>query len=139
SGLESMSEDVVSNESRQTHVEQQFQAVIDETTGKDIVSAPEITASRVGADGVSHANLKQRLDSEQQKVTAQLAQTEKGLSDMRMFRKSLIFGEISIPSWSDSKGITFYRELSGLVKSTFNINKYKNLSFVATYHVHTEV
>lgn len=74
SGLEEMSADVVENESRQTNVEGQFQAVLDETTGKDVISAPEITASRVGADGTQHANLKQRLDAEQQEVTAQLAE-----------------------------------------------------------------
>lgn len=54
---------------RQDSLETQFQDVLDETTGKDIISAPEILAARG-----SHANLKQRLDSEYQEVTTQLAQ-----------------------------------------------------------------
>ena len=61
---------------RQDNVEGQFQAVLDKTTDKDFNSAPEITASRVGADGSQHANLKQRLDAEQQQVRAQLAHTK---------------------------------------------------------------
>lgn len=71
SGLEAMSSDVVENKSRQNAVEDQFQQVIDETTGKDVISAPEIIAARN-----NEANLKARLDKENQEVTAQLAQTE---------------------------------------------------------------
>lgn len=71
SGLEAMSEDVVGVEGRQDEVETQFQQVIENTTDKDVVSAPEIIAARNG-----EANLKARLDKENQEVTAQLAQTE---------------------------------------------------------------
>ena len=68
SGLEAMSSDVVENKSRQNTVEDQFQQVIDETTDKDVISAPEIIAARNG-----EPNLKSRLDKEHQQVTAQLA------------------------------------------------------------------
>jgi hypothetical protein len=69
SGLEAMSSDVVENVNRQNTVEDQFQQVIDETTGKDVISAPEIIAARNG-----EPNLKSRLDKENQDLTAQLAQ-----------------------------------------------------------------
>src|SRR5690606_22681816 len=67
SGLEVMSEDVEETKNRQDNVESQFQAVLDETTGKDVISAPEVTAARVGVDGTQYSNLKQRLDSEHDK------------------------------------------------------------------------
>lgn len=70
-----ISEGIKSTGNRQADVEDQFQQVIDETTGKDVISAPEIIAARNG-----EANLKQRLDKENQKVTAQLAQTEQELN-----------------------------------------------------------
>ena len=77
SGLEAMSSDVVENEGRQSvvegrqdSVESQWQAVSDEMTDKDVISAPEIIAARNG-----EANLKARLDKENQEVTAWLAQT----------------------------------------------------------------
>ena len=55
-------------------VESQFQDVIDNTTDKDVISAPEIIAARNG-----EANLKARLDKEKNEVTTQLAQkTDKG-------------------------------------------------------------
>ncbi|MCC5894826.1 MAG: DUF2817 domain-containing protein [Alkalibacterium sp.] len=54
----------------------QFQEVIDETTGKDVISAPEIIAARN-----NEANLKTRLDKENQEVTAQLAQTEQEFNE----------------------------------------------------------
>ena len=41
SGLEEMSEEVQDTIGRQDHVEGQFQDVIDETTGKDVIAAPE--------------------------------------------------------------------------------------------------
>ena len=56
-------------ENRQTSVETQFNSVQQELTDKDIVSAPEIIAARNG-----EADLKTRLDKEQQEVDAQLAQ-----------------------------------------------------------------
>jgi len=83
SGLEAMSSDVVENEgrqsvveSRQDSVESQWQSVIDETTNLDVVSAPEIIAARN-----NEANLKARLDKENQQVTARLAQTENDVTD----------------------------------------------------------
>lgn len=54
---------------RQADIEVQFQSVIDGTTGKDVISAPEIIAARNG-----ETNLKTRLDKKEQEVTAQLAQ-----------------------------------------------------------------
>lgn len=75
-GLEAMSEDVVSTVARQGNVESQFQEVIDNTTGKDVISAPELIAARNG-----EVNLKARLDKEQQQVNAQLAQTGKHLNN----------------------------------------------------------
>src|SRR5690606_10742916 len=80
SGLEVMSEDVEDVKDRQGNVELQFQAVLDETTGKDVTSAPEVTAARVGADGTNHNNLKERLDKEHQEVIAQLAQTSQDIN-----------------------------------------------------------
>lgn len=81
SGLEEMSSDVVENEGRQSvvegrqdSVESQWQAVSDEMTDKDVISAPEIIAARNGA-----ANLKTRLDEEHQEVTTQLAHNEQEL------------------------------------------------------------
>ncbi|MFL2124073.1 right-handed parallel beta-helix repeat-containing protein [Marinilactibacillus psychrotolerans] len=83
SGLEAMSSDVVEVEGRQDEVEgrqdevegrqdeveEQFQNVIENTTDKDVISAPELIAARNG-----EPNLKARLDKENQEVTAQLAQ-----------------------------------------------------------------
>ena len=46
-----------------------FQSVLDETTGKDVISAPEIILARGGAQ-----TLGERLDEEKAEVTAQLAQ-----------------------------------------------------------------
>ena len=47
----------------------QFQTVLDETTGKDVISAPEVILARNGK-----INLKTRLDEDHEQVTAQLAQ-----------------------------------------------------------------
>ncbi|MFL2118549.1 GDSL-type esterase/lipase family protein [Marinilactibacillus psychrotolerans] len=69
SGLEAMSSDVVEVEGRQDEVESQFQDVIENTTDKDVVSAPEIIAARNGKD-----NLKDRIDTFENDTTAQLAQ-----------------------------------------------------------------
>ena len=52
----------------------QFQQVIDETTGKDVISAPEIIAARG-----NNSNLSQRLLSTDQ----QLTQTNKGISHIK--------------------------------------------------------
>jgi hypothetical protein len=77
SGLEEMSKVVVENKGRQDTVESQFQQVIENTTDKDVISAPEIIAARNG-----EPNLKARLDKEHQQVTAQLAQTIKVVNVM---------------------------------------------------------
>ncbi|MFL2100098.1 glycosyl hydrolase family 28-related protein [Desemzia sp. FAM 23989] len=73
-GLESMSEDVVETVDRQDYVEQQFQVVLDETTGKDVISAPELLAARIGVDGTVYPNAKARIDAEQNETNRQLAQ-----------------------------------------------------------------
>lgn len=62
---------------RQATVEEQFQAVLDETTGKDVISAPELIAARNGK-----SNLKTRLDDEHAEVTAQLAENTQQLNSM---------------------------------------------------------
>ena len=80
SGIEAINKEVENTTARQDNVEAQFQAVLDETTGKDVISAPEITAARVGADNTTHSNLKARLDAEHNEVMSQLAQTEQELS-----------------------------------------------------------
>ena len=67
SGIEAISEDVEETIGRQDFVEYQFQTVIDETTGKDVISAPELIAARNGK-----SNLKTRLDEEHAQVNAQL-------------------------------------------------------------------
>ena len=67
---EKQREETVANiEARQTSVENQFNALNQELTKKDVISAPEIIAARNG-----ETNLKSRLDKEHQEVTAQLAQ-----------------------------------------------------------------
>lgn len=71
SGIEAISEDVEATIGRQDYVEEQFQDVLDETTGKDVISAPELIAARNGK-----SNLKTRLDGEHAQVTAQLQQTK---------------------------------------------------------------
>lgn len=47
----------------------QFQSVLDETTGKDVISGPEVILARNGK-----SNLKTRLDEDHAQVTAQLAE-----------------------------------------------------------------
>ena len=53
SGLEEMSTDVMETISRQMQLDSEFRTVIDETTGKDIISAPEIIAARNGKTDLS--------------------------------------------------------------------------------------
>lgn len=71
SGLEAMSEDVVDNKNRQDSVEGRFQDVLDGTTDKDVISAPEILDARQG-----HSNLGQNLLSMKQ----ELAETNEQLA-----------------------------------------------------------
>lgn len=54
---------------RQADIEEQFQSVIDGTTGKDIISAPEILAARNG-----EANLNDRLTKKEQEFEIEMAQ-----------------------------------------------------------------
>ncbi|MGO4994962.1 glycosyl hydrolase family 28-related protein [Jeotgalibaca porci] len=75
SGIEAISEDVEATIGRQGYVEEQFQDVLDETTGKGVISAPELIAARNGK-----SNLKTRLDEEHAQVTAQLQQKEQELN-----------------------------------------------------------
>lgn len=49
---------------KQSDLKNQFHSVIVATTDKDVISAPEISASRVGADDKAYDTLKERLDSE---------------------------------------------------------------------------
>ena len=77
SGIEAISEDVEATIGRQVYVEEQFQDVLDETTGKDVINGPEIIAARNG-----ELNLKTRLDDEHAQVTAQLAQTANQVEDV---------------------------------------------------------
>ena len=79
SGLEEMSEDVESIKSRQDAVEQRFQNVIDETTDKDVISAPELIAARNGKP-----DLKTRIDDLENETNAQLAQTTSQLEDITL-------------------------------------------------------
>jgi Pectate lyase superfamily protein/Right handed beta helix region len=77
-GIEEAGNIADETQTRQDELEGQFQTVLDETTGKDVISAPEIIAARVSTDGTNHNNLKERLDKEHQEVTSQLAHhTEK--------------------------------------------------------------
>lgn len=96
SGLEGMSEDVESIKGRQGNVESQFQNVIDETTDKDVISAPEIIAARGG-----HNNLSQRLLSTDQ----QLAQNTNTNAILRTEKpEDVTFGEELINSASVTLG-----------------------------------
>ena len=70
----------------------QFQSVLDETTGKDVISGPEIILARNGK-----SNLKTRLDEDHAQVTAQLAQkatyqTVFGMSNLSQEVKNAITG-----------------------------------------------
>ena len=68
--LDERDSNLVSLENRQSSVENQFNSLQQEITNKDVISAPEIIAARNG-----EADLKTRLDKEQQEITTQLAQT----------------------------------------------------------------
>ena len=83
SGIEAISEDVEATKERQITVEETMQTVIDETTGKDVISAPEIIAAHVDSNGTAHPNLKSRLDNFEVSATQQLQQTEYEVSRKR--------------------------------------------------------
>lgn len=65
---------------RQDSLESQFTAVLESTTDKDVISAPEIIAARVGADDTTYDDLKERLDSENAKVNLLLEQNSVNLN-----------------------------------------------------------
>lgn len=97
SGLEEMSSDVVENEGRQSvvegrqdSVESQWQAVSDEMTDKDVISAPEIIAARDG-----EPNLKAKIDKNYNEVTAQLAQTASYLDDKKIDRGNVLLNDLN--------------------------------------------
>lgn len=73
--LEMMGNNLKENIDRQDNVENQFQDVLDETTGKDVINGPEIIAARNG-----ETNLKARLDKEKNEVAAQLDHTDNKLN-----------------------------------------------------------
>lgn len=62
---------------RSKSTDAQFDFVQREMSNKDVVSSAEILAATVGSDGTVHPTLKKRLDDEQEKTTAQFAQTGK--------------------------------------------------------------
>src|SRR5690606_25634844 len=107
-GIKKINEEVENTTDRQDSVEAQFQSVLDETTGKDVISAPEITAARVGADDTNYPNLKERLDTEYQKLSSrldteyqklssQLAQTEHKINRVK-------FSELQEPIFIAHRG-----------------------------------
>lgn len=61
---------------RQADIENQFQSVIAGTTGKDVISAPEILAARNG-----EANLNDRLTKKEQEFETEIAQARQDLSN----------------------------------------------------------
>ncbi|WP_373755091.1 glycosyl hydrolase family 28-related protein [Jeotgalibaca porci] len=93
SGIEAISEDVEATIGRQDYVEEQFQDVLDETTGKDVISAPELIAARNGK-----SNLKTRLDGEHAQVTAQLQQNEVLIADVESNANNRIDSIIARPA-----------------------------------------
>ena len=99
--LDDREKEYVDLKNRQTTVENQFNSIQQDLTNKDIVSAPEIIAARNG-----EANLKSRLDKEQQEVTTQLAQNERVLKNNIIKRLSNVkvdpFGFKSINIIGDS-------------------------------------
>lgn len=88
SGIEEAGDIADQTRERQDSVEAQFQSVLDETTGKDVISAPEITAARVGADDTNHPNLKERLDYEHNELSSQLTQTEQEIQNLEESKAS---------------------------------------------------
>ena len=50
---------------RQTTVENQFDAIQQDLTGKDVVSAPEIIAARTNSQGIMEDTLKDRIDNQE--------------------------------------------------------------------------
>lgn len=80
-GIKKINDEVENTTDRQDSVEAQFQSVLDEMTEKDVTSAPEILAARVGADNTNYPNLKERLDTEHNQFSSQLAEIEQKKAD----------------------------------------------------------
>lgn len=111
----------ISNETkgRQDSVETQFNAVQQEMTGKDVISAPELIAARGG-----EPTLSDRLDKEQQEVTAQLAQTAN--FNKAKFYKNPIDEPFPI-------SLSVYKDNSGkVITDMHNINELMNMSTTDT-------
>lgn len=68
---EDIAEGIFKTGNRQADIEDQFQEVIDNTTGKDVIAAPELIAARNGKP-----NLKTRIDDLENETNRQLGQTE---------------------------------------------------------------
>ena len=106
---------------RQDTVETQFNSVQQELTDKDVISAPEIIAARNG-----EADLKARLDKEQQEVNAQLAQTSKYIKNVQ-FNTALDI-ENYINSVPDGSLITFPENATFLIDRQIVVINKKNLT-----------
>lgn len=142
SGLEEMSSDVSENEGRQSvvegrqdSVESRWQAVSDEMTDKDVISAPEIIAARNG-----ESNLKARLDKENQEVTEQFAQTEEQLKLSDLYDK--VYGSLSIYNKPSGFPIEIPFDIllsaSGKVAHNYDVAVNKNL-VTTRYYVDVEL
>lgn len=136
SGIEAISEDVEATIGRQDYVEEQFQDVLDETTGKDVISAPELIAARNGK-----SNLKTRLDGEHAQVTAQLQQTSpKGYFVPLKSVNALTFKERTSSEYyalfdaflSDSRMLKFNRGLDQSGQYSINMYAYTPTNYTST-------
>lgn len=96
----------------QTNLQAQLDALV-----VDGDSSPEAAQARVGTDATAYATLKARLDSEQNKVTAQLADTSKEL-EFEKNKPLLKNGRLVLPS--DFPKIGF--EITRLGKRNFKHN-----------------
>jgi glycerophosphoryl diester phosphodiesterase len=103
-GIEEAGNIADETQTRQDVLERQFQTVLDETTGKDVISAPEILAARVSAEGTNHNNLKERLDKEYNKVTSQLAQNEQDIRNIYNKIENIKFRDLEEPFYICHRG-----------------------------------
>lgn len=107
SGLEEMSTDVMETISRQMQLDSQFQTVIDETTGKDIISAPEIIAARKGKTDLSlrldtdYNVLNSKIDTEISSVQNDISEVGDGI---RTELDDLISQSAGIRDWIIEQG-----------------------------------
>ena len=136
---EKQREETVANiETRQTFVENQFNAINQELTTKDIISAPEIIAARGG-----EPTLGVRLDKEQQEVTAQLAQTSTELNNLpfqsAMYNKIPTSNKkVAVPTgftWKNAP-INIFKNDKGEITTDFEASNHKpNMTGLKTYYV----